>query len=104
MQGQMADGRLETEPEVGDRNQKPERNAEREGTVMYGYTVTVRYMDIKTGADRVSKVNFFSKWAARVKAKDWFNCYEVQSVEVIATDTGEVIYYHNSREEYDCEG
>ena len=71
---------------------------------MYGYTVTVRYMDIKTGAEKKSEVKFFSEWAARVKAKDWYGCYEVFSVEVISTDTGEVIYYHNYDDEYDCYG
>lgn len=71
---------------------------------MYGYTVTVRYMDIKTGAERKLEVKFFSEWAARVKAKDWYECYEVFSVEVISAETGEVIYYHNCDEEYDCYG
>jgi hypothetical protein len=61
-------------------------------------------MDIKTGAERKSEVKFFSEWAARVKAKDWYGCYEVFSVEVISAETGEVIYYHNCDEESDCYG
>lgn len=70
----------------------------------YGYTVIVTWLDLRTGAERENKVHFFSSWAARIKAKDWYNCYEVIGVEVINSDTGEVIYYHKRNEEWDTNG
>lgn len=71
---------------------------------MYGYTVTVKHFNVKTGEDRTTKIRFFSAWAARVKAKDYFTCWDVESVEVICDDTGELIYYHDAKEEWDSEG
>lgn len=68
------------------------------------YMVNVAISGFGREVSRVEHIKFKSLYAARYMAKQYYECADVQSVEVIDQTTGEVMYCHDTNGEYDAEG
>ncbi len=56
------------------------------------YNVTISLWNMETQQIRCKEyVMFYSKWAARCRARDYASCVDVAHVDVVDAETGELI-------------
>lgn len=56
------------------------------------YDVTISLWNMETQIIRCKEhVKFYSKWAARCRARDYASCIDVAHVDVVDAETGELI-------------
>ncbi len=67
------------------------------------YTVNVSVVRVRSFNSYKTTVMYFSRWSAIYMARKFYECEDVIGVEVLDNSTGEVLYFHNPREEWEAE-
>lgn len=60
------------------------------------YNIEITILNIQTYTTHKENVKFCSRWAARQMARKYADCMDVTNVEVVDTETGELILHLNA--------